>query len=78
MARVIAIYQKKNNHVVITLPATDKKCSMDSFPRSVPAVQFHNCSPSVTEDTEICQSYMTPLSSHNITYVLVQWSPLQR
>ena len=44
---------------------------MDSFPRGVPAVQSHNRSPSVTDDTEICQSYMTALSSRTSTYVLV-------
>ena len=60
------------------LPATDKKCPMDSFPRGVPAVQFHNRSPFIPDDIEICRSYMTALSSHNIIYVLVQWSPLQR
>ena len=55
-----------------TLPATDKKCPMDSFPRGIPAVQFHNRSPSVTDDIEICQNYMTELSSRTSTYVLVQ------
>ena len=54
-----------------TLPATDKKYPMDSFPRGIPAVQFHNCSPSVTDDIEICQSCMTALSSRTSTYVLV-------
>ena len=56
---------KAHDHVVITLPAPDKKCPMDSSPRYVPGVQFHNRSPSVTEDIEICQSYMTALSSHH-------------
>ena len=46
---------KSHGHVVITLPAPGKKCSMDSFPRGVPAVQFHNCSPSVNEDTARCK-----------------------
>ena len=32
---------------------------MDSFPRGAPAVQFHNRAPSVTDNIEICQSYMT-------------------
>ena len=53
------------------LPATDKKCPMVSFPRGVPAVQFHNRSPSVTDDIEICHSYMTALPSPTSTYVLV-------
>ena len=51
---------------------------MDSFPRGAPAVQFHNRAPSVTDSIEICQSYMTAFSSHTSTYVLVQWSPLQK
>ena len=50
---------------------------MDSFPRGVPAVQFHNRSPSLTDDIEICQSYISALSSRTSTYVLVQWSPLK-
>ena len=36
MARVIKIYQK--HVVVITLPAPDSKCPMDSSPRGVPTV----------------------------------------
>ena len=40
----------------ITLPAPDKKSPMDYFPRGVPAVQFHNRGPSVTEDIEICKN----------------------
>ena len=44
---------------------------MDSLPRGVPAVQFHNRIPSGTYDIEICQSYMTELSSRTSTYVLV-------
>ena len=38
---------------------------MGSSPRGVPAVQFHNPNPSITEDIEICQSYMTALSSRH-------------
>ena len=33
------------------------------FSKRCTAVQFHNRSPSVTEDIKICQSYMTALSS---------------
>ena len=44
---------------------------MNYFPRGVPAVQSHNRSPSVTDDIEICESYMTALSSRTSTYVLV-------
>ena len=51
---------------------------MDSLPRGVPAAQFHNRIPSGTYDIEICQSYMNELSSRTSTYVLVQWSPLQK
>ena len=69
---------KSYDHVVITVPATDKKWSMDYFPRGVPAAQFHNCSPFVTDDIKICQSYMTALSSGTSTYVSVQWSPVQK
>ena len=42
---------------------------MDSFPRGIPAVQYHNRSPYVTENFQICQSYMTALSSRTSTYV---------
>ena len=51
---------------------------MDSFPKGAPAVQFLDGSPSVADNIEICQSYMTELSSHTSTYVSVQWSPLQK
>ena len=44
---------------------------MDSLPRDVSTVQFHNLIPSGTYDVEICQSYMTELSSRTSTYVLV-------
>ena len=30
---------------------------MDYFPSSIPAVQFHNRNPSVTDNIVICQSY---------------------
>ena len=36
-----------------TLSVPDKKCPRDSSPRGVPAVQFHNHSPSVTENIEL-------------------------
>ena len=45
---------------------------MDSFPRGAPAVQIHNPSPSVTEDIEICQSYMTALSSRRQYLCFIQ------
>ena len=70
---------KAHDHVAITLPATDKKCPMCpkySLPRGVPAVQFYNRSPSVTDNIEFCQSYMIALSSRTSAYILVQWSPL--
>ena len=35
------------------LSVSDKKCPRDSSPRGVPAVQFHNHSPSVTENIEL-------------------------
>ena len=54
-----------------------QEVSNDSLLRGVPAVQFHNI-PSGTYDTEICQSYMTELSSLTSAYVLVQWRPLQK
>ena len=80
MARAIAIYFviKTYDLVVITLPATDKKCQMDSFPSGVPHVQFYNLISSGTDNIEICQSYMTELSSRTSTYVLVQWSRFQK
>ena len=52
-------------HVVMTLPASEDKCPMNYSPIAVLAVQFHNRSPSVTEDIEICQSYITTLSSRH-------------
>ena len=51
---------------------------MESVPRGIPAVQFHNHIPSGTYDIEICQSYMTELLSRASNYVLVQWNPLQK
>ena len=45
---------------------------MDSLPRGVPTVQFHNRSSSVTEDIEICQSYMIALSSHHQYLCFIQ------
>ena len=69
---------KSYDHVVIMLPTTNKKCSMDYFPRGVPAAQFHNRGPFVTDDIKICQSYMAALSSGTSTYVSVQWSPVQK
>ena len=45
---------------------------MDSLPRGVPTVQFHNRSPSVTEDIEICQSYMTALLTRHQYLCLIQ------
>ena len=42
-----------HDHVVITLPALNKKCPMNSSLRGVPAVLFHNRGPSLTENTEI-------------------------
>ena len=62
---------KAHDHVVIKLPATNKKWPLDSFPRGVTAVQFHDRSPSVTDNIEICQSNMTALSSRTSTYALV-------
>ena len=50
---------------------------MDSLPKGVPAVQFHNRISSGTDDIEVCQSYMIELSSRTSAYVVVQWSPLQ-
>ena len=38
---------------------------MDSSAIGVITVQFYKRSPSVTEDIDICQSYMTALSSHH-------------
>ena len=38
---------------------------MHSSSIGVLAVRIHNRSPSVTEDIEICQSYMTVLPSRN-------------
>ena len=69
---------KSYDHVVIMLQITDKKWSMDYFPRGVPPAQFHNRGPFVTDDIKICQSYMTALSSGTSTYVLVQWCPVQK
>ena len=46
---------------------------MNSFPRGVPAIQFHN-RPSVTEDIEICQSYMTALPSRHPYLCFIQSS----
>ena len=37
---------------------------MDSLPRSVPAVQFHNHVPSGTYDIDFCQSYTWPSCHH--------------
>ena len=51
---------------------------MDSLPRGLSAFRFHNRIASGTDDIEICQSYMTGLSSRTSTYVLVQWIPLQK
>ena len=65
MARVITIISKAHYHLVITLLAPDKKFPMDFFPKGVPAVQFHNRSPSVTKNIEIYQSDMTALSSRH-------------
>ena len=39
---------------------------MDSLPRGVPVVQFHNRIPFGTYDIEICQSYMTELPSRGV------------
>ena len=72
MARVITIISKAHYHLVITLLAPDKKFPMDFFPKGVPAVQFHNRSPSVTEDIEICQSYMIALSSRHQYLCFIQ------
>ena len=75
MARVIAIYQKHmTTYVVITLPAPDNKCPMNSFSRSVPVFKFHNGSPSVTEDIEIWKSYMNALPS---CHLYLCFSPME-
>ena len=50
----------------------DNGLTMDSFLRGVPAVQFHNRRQSVIEDIEICQSYMTALSSRHQYLCFVQ------
>ena len=47
---------------------------MDYFRRDVPAVQFLNRSSSVIEDIEICQSYVTTLSSR---YQYLCFSPME-
>ena len=71
MTRVINDLSEAHDYLDITLQAPDKKCSLDSFPRGVPAVQFYNRSPSVTEDFDICQSYITALSSrHQYLYFI--------
>ena len=62
MVQLLQFIKIIHDHVVITIPTTDKKWSNDYFPGSVPAVQFHNRGPFVTDDIKICQSYMTALS----------------
>ena len=54
------------------LPAPEKKCPMDSFSRGLPAVQFHNRSPSVTKDIEIGESNMIALSSRHQYLCFIQ------
>ena len=62
-----------HDHVVITLTAPEEKYQIDSFPRGVPADQFHNRSPSATEDIGIFEGI--GISFHRVTYV--SFSPME-